>query len=535
MVELAGPAEGTMLDLACGSGTLLLAGAEHGYTRVHGQELYPALARLAALRLAFRNAAEAPVSFDIRTNDALRQPEYARGRAAAAVCNPPFAERNWGYDELTHSPSWEYGVPARPESELAWLQQALAHVRHDGAVVMLLPPAVAARPSGRRIRAELLRRGALRAVVSLPPGAAAHYALALQLWVLKRPGQDAPAQRLLMVDAAGREAAGPWRADDAGWATVRGLVMEAWTDFTADPDGFGEREGPASWGGVARAVPVIDLLDEEVDLSPRRHLPLPTVPGISRAQLISKHQRLSAILSELIRQLPEVPSPPTLAPTVVADARTATLDELAKSGALFLRRAAPTAAGRGAEEVAENLIEGRVLTAGDVLRGQTPSKVDQIPADELRNPPIRQGDVLIPTLGDRMVARVATADDAGAYLSPTVYLARVDPSVLDPWFVAGYLSSSDGSRQAERLTSTLGASTRFEPRRVRVPLLPLDTQRAYGDEFRRLAEFNRTLSAAHDLGQQLVRDATDAITAELSGVGDGPCALSFAAEPVRAT
>ena len=48
----------------------------------------------------------------------------------------------------------------------------------------VMPPAAAARPSGRRIRRALVADGALRAVISLPPKLAAHYALALQIWVL---------------------------------------------------------------------------------------------------------------------------------------------------------------------------------------------------------------------------------------------------------------------------------------------------------------------------------------------------------------
>jgi hypothetical protein len=59
---------------------------------------------------------------------------------------------------------------------------------------MLMPPAAAARPFGRRIRRALVADGALRAVISLPPKLAAHYALALQIWVLSRPEPTARAE-----------------------------------------------------------------------------------------------------------------------------------------------------------------------------------------------------------------------------------------------------------------------------------------------------------------------------------------------------
>ena len=121
--------------------------------------------------------------------------------------------------------------------------------------------------------------------------------------------------------------------------------------------------------------------------------------------------------------------------------------------------------------------------------------------------------MLVPLVGRRLTARVAAGLDVGAYLSPTVYLIRPDPATIDPWFLAGFLSSSDGGRQAARMTSTLGEHIRFDPRRVRIPLPPIGTQRAYGETFRRLWEFARTLRAAHDLGIDFVRDMIDA-TAE---------------------
>lgn len=97
----------------------------------------------------------------------------------------------------------------------------------------------------------------------------------------------------------------------------------------------------------------------------------------------------------------------------------------------------------------------------------------------------------------------------------SVYLIRPDPATIDPWFLAGLLSSSDGGRQAARMANSLGEHIRFDPRRVRVPLPPIDSQRAYGEAFRRLWEFTRTLRAAHDLGIDFVRDMIDATTEPL--------------------
>ena len=48
----------------------------------------------------------------------------------------------------TSTPQGAPTTPARTESELAWVQHCLAHVRDGGTVVLLMPPAAASRRSG---------------------------------------------------------------------------------------------------------------------------------------------------------------------------------------------------------------------------------------------------------------------------------------------------------------------------------------------------------------------------------------------------
>src|SRR5690606_41057592 len=114
-----------------------------------------------------------------------------------------------------------YGLPARGVPERAWPMHCLAHVGPGGYAVLLMPPAVAERPPGRRVRAELVRGGALRAVVALPAGAAPPAHVGLHVWVLARPRPDAePPETVLFVDAAARR--------DGGWEAVRAAAVDAW-------------------------------------------------------------------------------------------------------------------------------------------------------------------------------------------------------------------------------------------------------------------------------------------------------------------
>ncbi|MFF3546012.1 N-6 DNA methylase [Streptomyces platensis] len=537
MAELAASAGplGSVLDPACGAGALLTAAQERagqatgdgsdgaGVTAsqaadapvtLHGQEADPDLAALTALRLAL-NAPGAPVR--VRAADTLRADAFPDLAADAVLAHPPFNERNWGHDELAYDPRWEYGFPARTESELAWVQHALARLRPGGTAVLLMPPAAASRRSGRRIRADLLRRGALRAVIALPAGAAPPNGVPLHLWVLRKPGGgQPPAPHLLVVDTADLATGTPAGRDRPDWQSVRTTAVEAWQTF--DREG-GIEEQP----GVRRSLAAIDLLDDDVDLAPARHLPPPAAAG-GPAELARVRERLTATLARTTELTPR-PAPADTVPEPAATARRplTTVGELARSGALVLRAGgAGTAATSGGTTLPMGATPsegGRepgdapaVLTDHDVLGGGAPSgALPEAPASGPAEEAVllREGDVVVPVLGGGAVARVVDEATAGAALGRNLTLLRPDPAALDPWFLAGFLRGTANTRQASSYAST---ATRLDVRRLHLPRLPLAEQRRYGQRFRELADFEGALRLASRLGEQLVQGLHDGLT-----------------------
>ncbi|MET9380004.1 N-6 DNA methylase [Streptomyces sp. NPDC002928] len=475
MADLAGPAR-TVLDPACGTGALLCALDARPDQEVYAQDSAPELAALTALRLALQGRATVRGA----VGDTLRADAYPQLRADTVLCHPPFNERNWGHDELAYDPRWEYGFPARAESELAWVQHALARLRDGGTAVLLMPPAAASRRSGRRIRADLLRRGALRAVIALPVGAAPPYNIPLHLWVLRRP-EKAPAQpEVLLADVgqyAGEGRGGP------DWQGVKDAVLDAWRSY----DRAGTlQERP----GLARSVPVIELLDDDVDLAPARHLPPPTAAD-GAEQLMAVRERLGETLhlTTGLTPPPAVTAQPTRWPLT-------TIGELARGGALVMR----TGGNGGHARVP-------VLTDHDVLAGTDPSGT--LPESDEEAVLTQAGDVVVPVLGGGSVARVIDDATGGAALGRNLVLLRPDPAALDPWFLAGFLRGTANNRQASSYAST---ATRLDVRRLQLPRLPLEEQRRYGARFRALDEFERAIRLAGRLGDQLVRGMYDGLT-----------------------
>ncbi|WP_328549306.1 N-6 DNA methylase [Streptomyces platensis] len=532
MAELAASAGplGSVLDPACGAGALLTAaqeraaqepahGVEGGGTAdapvtLHGQEADPDLAALTALRLAL-SAPGAPVR--VRAGDTLRADAFPDLAADAVLAHPPFNERNWGHDELAYDPRWEYGFPARTESELAWVQHALARLRPGGTAVLLMPPAAASRRSGRRIRADLLRRGALRAVIALPAGAAPPNGVPLHLWVLRKPGGgQPPAPHLLVVDTADLATGTPAGRDRPDWQSVHTTAVEAWQTF--DREG-GIEEQP----GVRRSLAAIDLLDDDVDLAPARHLPPPAAAG-GPAELARVRERLTATLARTTELTPR-PAAGDTVPDPAATARRplTTVGELARSGALVLRAGGAGTAATGGGTILpmgatppeggrEPVEAPAVLTDHDVLGGGAPSgALPEAPASGPAEEAVllREGDVVVPVLGGGAVARVVDEATAGAALGRNLTLLRPDPAALDPWFLAGFLRGTANTRQASSYAST---ATRLDVRRLHLPRLPLAEQRRYGQRFRELADFEGALRLASRLGEQLVQGLHDGLT-----------------------
>ncbi|MFB4288366.1 N-6 DNA methylase [Nonomuraea sp. ATR24] len=460
-----------VLDPACGWGMLLRAVRERSAGQLLGQDLSEATARLTAISLAF-----GPGDADIRAGDSLRADAFPGAAIDAVVCNPPFNDRNWGYEELTADARWEYGLPPRTEPELAWVQHALAHLVPGGFAVLLMPPAAAGRRSGRRIRAQLLRRGALRAVIALPVGSVPNMSVGLTLWVLCRPGGSAAPGAVLMVDTSARQ------GDFAATA------LAAWERFRHGDGG----DEP----GVSRAVPVIDLLNDEVDLLPGRYLPA-TPSGLSPERIVRSRDRLHETLADTLALLPGIEPAPS-----GRDRPLVPVAELERRNLLTVHQQAPARPG----ETPAVPAEAPVLTAEDVVRRRAATGPPGSVRKELRT---RPGDVLVPQVVRTPVAVVVSG--GGDVIGTQLHLLRPDPERLDPHFLAGFLTAQGNLRHYASMSST----HRVDVRRAEIPLLPIEEQRAYGRAFRHLQTLTASLRQLAEHGADLVQDTLDGLTGGL--------------------
>ncbi|MEV1011548.1 N-6 DNA methylase [Streptomyces sp. NPDC049881] len=483
-----GPAPNFVLDPACGTGGLLLQAAENGAVSLLGQEIQPDLAEVADVRLRLHGHHDVTVA----TGDSLLEDAHDAARVRSVVCNLPFGQRDWGRSKLGYDTRWTYGLPPKREPELAWVQHALAHLDDGGSAVILMPAAAATRPSGRRIRAELVRRGALRAVVALPSGSASTHSLGTHLWITQ-PSNEPSSPAVLFVDAEPLvEAAPENRATGTDWKAVHTAVTEAWRRF---------RTGAELDPVVSSAVPVTELLDQEVDIAPAHHVRTDPGETFDPAQLEEDRTRWRRTLARLTDVLPTVREVPAADPQVLVS-----LEDLTRSGALRMWR------GSSVREAPDG-VEARVPLLGlnDGQSRMPPSRWTYATETER----VREGDVLV-FAGSPQGARPADPQEYGAAVGQGITVLRPERKSLDSWFLAGALTRGPGVGRSGSATGTTGRPSRLDPGRVFLPVREPAEQQRIGRAFRDIARLDQLLDKAAEHGRRVARRLADALAAGLA-------------------
>ena len=156
------------------------------------------------------------------------------------------------------------------------------------------PPQPSVQQAGR-YAASSCGAGALQAVIALPPGSLPTTGISLHLWVLRKPRPGETAGQVLFIDSTtAAQQAGP------EFAAVRQMVRRAWSAYLA-------ASGKAERPGESGTVPAIDLLDDEVDLTPGSRLrPAPGGTAIEPRDLVDAAAEIRATLGTLGDSLPRL-------------------------------------------------------------------------------------------------------------------------------------------------------------------------------------------------------------------------------------
>ena len=162
---------------------------------VRGESPNPQTLRLAGMRLALHGSPA-----ELRPGSSAPWDHLDGSRDAAAVLlNPPFNAK--ALTRACADESWTFGPPPSYNDNYAWLQYAIASLAPEGRAAVLMPTQAAISPDEQEhgIRREMVKRGAVEAVIALPPRLFPSTDVAVTLWIVQPPtGSPDP---ILFVDA----------------------------------------------------------------------------------------------------------------------------------------------------------------------------------------------------------------------------------------------------------------------------------------------------------------------------------------------
>ncbi len=170
----------TVLDFACGSGSLLLnvrhRMGSHGIGKIYGQEKNITTYNLARMNMLLHGVKDSEFEIyhgDTLTNDwdILREQNPAKKPSFdAIVANPPFSLRWEPTDALADDVRFKnYGLAPKSAADFAFLLHGFHFLKDEGVMAIILPHGVLFRGGAEeRIRTKLIKDGHIDTVIGLP-------------------------------------------------------------------------------------------------------------------------------------------------------------------------------------------------------------------------------------------------------------------------------------------------------------------------------------------------------------------------------
>lgn len=205
LVNMIEPYKGKIYDPACGSGGMFVQSAkfvkEHQGNAlkdlaIYGQEMNSATWKLCKMNLAIRGL-EADLGGTF--SDTFGNDLHKSLKADYILANPPFNVDDWGQENLTKDPRWDFGIPPKGNANYAWLQHMYHHLAVGGtAGIVLANGAASGSGEEAKIRQAMIESGAVECIVSMPDKLFYSVPLSVTLWILKKSRNRSD---ILFIDA----------------------------------------------------------------------------------------------------------------------------------------------------------------------------------------------------------------------------------------------------------------------------------------------------------------------------------------------
>lgn len=130
--------------------------------------------------------------------------------------------------------------------------------------------------------------------------------------------------------------------------------------------------------------------------------------------------------------------------------------------------------------------------------------------EKLEKQCLRTGDLLLSKTGAPFKVAVADVPDGRTILANgNLYIIRLDPQLIDPYFLAAFLASEDGKRSLEQLTvgTVIPNLSLRNLKQLEVPVPPMDKQNEVAERYRGRLDEVAVLKIKVDRARSGIREA----------------------------
>ena len=499
MVQLAGDRGGTVCDLACGEGGLLMSATLHRDgnvsqdARLLGFEISDTALRMARARFLLSG-----LRAELRLDDAFRVPSDELPRADLVLVDPPLAQKHWADADVYMDDRWTFGAPSPRRADLTWVQLATQCLAENGrGVVLTTTGATAGSGTDARVRQAMLEAGVVEAVVGLPGRLRANTSIPLALWVLRPPAPNVTSVLLVDASTLGTTGRSQHSFDESDIDRVAAALRAH------------ERAQPVD-SEIAWPVDITEVIENGAILDPKRYRP---AVEVNVGELRERAEEIRTCL-------------PTSA-DAAADAISRSRDWVLQGGGLgqaesnrVLESVAEILRGTASPKPSDSESGVPLFGTAEVSAGD-PIQARLVDPDDLGLHPLllQAGDVVVALAGNAGQSRLVTSLHEGAVLGRECVVVRpTGPELTSVWTYI-WTQSTLFKEQVLRHTAgttfprlSFGALQAFK-----IPVPPLEDQRKAEELLRELDDAFARVDEVHSQLKELRELRLDLFVADVRG------------------
>ncbi len=194
MVEMIEPYHGRVYDPCCGSGGMFIMSEKFIQSHqgkvddisIFGQESNETTYKLCRMNLAIRGIDGSNVKWN--SEGSFLNDIHKNEQMEFVLANPPFNDSDWSGELLSNDPRWQYGKPPVGNSNFAWLQHMIYHLKPNGIMACVLANGSLSSNTSNEgeIRKNLIEADLVDCIVALPKQLFYNTGIPACIWFISR-------------------------------------------------------------------------------------------------------------------------------------------------------------------------------------------------------------------------------------------------------------------------------------------------------------------------------------------------------------